>query len=185
MNIKPLIVKTYLESLTEENELNRIFPLLLTSLNFEILSKPTENKGLQEFGKDIVAVGKDIFIEKEDPSYGKKNRFYFELKGGSDRDISKDVFYKDYGIQQSLNEAKFVSFKTDYSRFNSLPKKIVLVHNGIVKGNIRDVYNGFIEDLFPPKDEVEYDRWGIEKLTELRKIIWSIYFNKCKYYEVI
>ena len=76
MNIRPLIVKTYLESLTEESELNRIFPLLLTSLNFEILSKPTENKGLQEFGKDVIAVGKDIFIDKDDSSYGKKKRFY-------------------------------------------------------------------------------------------------------------
>jgi hypothetical protein len=167
MNIKPLIVKTYLESLTEESELNSIFPLLLTSLNFEILSKPTENKGLQEFGKDIVAVGKDVFVDKEDPSYGKKKCFYFELKGGSDRDVSKSTFYKDYGIQQSLSESKLVPFKTDYPGFDSLPKKIVLVHNGIMKGNIRDVYNGFISKEFPKSGDIEYDRWDIERLTEL------------------
>ena len=167
MNIKPLIVKTYLESLTEERELNRIFPLLLTSLNMEVLSKPTENKGFQEFGKDIVAVGKDIFVDKEDPSYGKKKRFYFELKGGGDRDVSKNSFYKDYGIQQSLTEAKLVPFKTDYPNFDSLPKKIVLVHNGVLKGNIRDVYNGFILNKFPKSGEFEYDRWDIEKLTDL------------------
>lgn len=75
MNTKPLIVKSYLESLTEESELNRIFPILLTSLNFEILSKPTENKGLQEFGKDIIAVGKDIFVDKDDVGYGEKKDF--------------------------------------------------------------------------------------------------------------
>jgi len=141
--------------------------LLLTSLNLEILSKPTENKGLQEFGKDIVAVGKDIFIDKEDASYGKKKRFYFELKGGSDRDVSKNTFYKDSGIQQSLTEAKLVPFKTDYPDFDSLPKKIVLVHNGIIKGNIRDVYNGFISKEFPKSSMIEYDRWGIERLTDL------------------
>ena len=56
MNIKPIIVKSYLESLTEERELNRIFPILLTSLGFEILNKPTENKGLPEYGKDIVMI---------------------------------------------------------------------------------------------------------------------------------
>lgn len=167
MNIRPLIVKTYLESLTEESELNIIFPLLLTSLNFEILSKPTENKGFQEFGKDVIAVGKDIFIDKDDANYGTKKRFYFELKGGNDRDVSKDTFYKDYGIQQSLTEAKLVPFKTDYPDFDSLPKKIVLVHNGVIKGNIRDVYNGFITNEFPKTSEIEYDRWGIERLTEL------------------
>ncbi len=167
MNTKPIIVESYLESLTEESELNRIFPILLTSLSFEILSKPTENKGLQEFGKDIIAVGKDIFVDEHDKCYGKKKRFYFELKGGRDKDVSKETFYKNYGIQQSLTEAKRVEFKTDYPDFDTLPKKIILVHNGIIKGNIRDVYNGFISQEFPKNGEVEYDRWGIERLTEL------------------
>jgi hypothetical protein len=167
MNTKSLIVKEYLESLTEEGELNRIFPILLTSLGFEILTKPTENKGLQEFGKDVVAVGNDVFVDNDDESYGIKKRFYFELKGGGDRDVSKDTFYKDYGIQQSLTEAKRVEFKTDYPNFDTLPKKIVLVHNGVVKGKIRDVYNGFIEQEFPKNGNIEYDRWGIEKLTDL------------------
>ncbi|MDQ1771021.1 hypothetical protein GQR60_11505 [Labilibaculum sp. A4] len=167
MNIKPLIVKSYLESLTEESELNRIFPILLTSLNFDILSKPTENKGLQEFGKDIIAVGKDVFVDKDDVGYGKKKRFYFELKGGADRDVSKATFYKEYGIFQSLTEAKLVDFKSDYQDFDSLPKKIVLVHNGILKGNIRDVYDGFLKQEFPKDGVNEYDRWDIEKLTEL------------------
>lgn len=159
MNIKPLIVKSYLESLTEEKELNKIFPILLTSLGFEILSKPTENKGLNEYGKDVVAVGKD-----ED---GIKKRFYFELKGGADRDVNKDTFYKDYGIQQSLTEAKYVNFHTSYPRFENLPRKIVLVHNGIVSGTIREVYEGFIKKEFTDAIDVEYDRWGIERLTNL------------------
>ncbi len=159
MNIKPIIVKSYLESLTEERELNRIFPILLTSMGFEILSKPTENKGLNEYGKDIVAVGAD-----ED---GVKKRFYFELKGGDDRDVSKNTFYKDYGIQQSLSEAKYVEFATSYKGFDELPKKIVLVHNGVIKGTIREVYEGFIRNKFPESGNIEYERWGIERLSIL------------------
>ncbi|MDV3846070.1 hypothetical protein CMT92_00170 [Elizabethkingia anophelis] len=159
MNIKPLIVKSYLESLTEENELNRIFPILLTSMGFDVLSKPTENKGLTEYGKDIVAVGKD-----ED---GIKKRFYFELKGGKDRDVTKDTFYKEYGIMQSLTASNYVNFSSSYKGFNKLPKKIILVHNGVLNGKIREEYEAFILKIFPEDGDTEYERWGIEKLTTL------------------
>ncbi|WP_420573035.1 hypothetical protein [Kordia sp.] len=159
MNIKPIIVKSYLESLTEESELNKIFPILLTSLSFEILSKPTENKGLNEYGKDIVAVGKD-----ED---GIKKCFYFELKGGEDRHVTKTTFYKEYGIKQSLTESKYVNFSTSYQNFEKLPKKIVLVHNGVISGKIREVYEGFVLQEFPQNGDIQYQRWGISHLTTL------------------
>jgi hypothetical protein len=157
MNIKPLIVKSYLESLTEENELNRIFPILLSSLGFEILSKPTENKGLPEYGKDIVAVGKD--------SNGIKKRFYFELKGGNDKDITTTTLNKKDGVIESLREAKFKKFSTTFRGFDSLPLKIVLVHNGVLKGNVREVFEGFINTEFPKNKNIEFDRWGIERLS--------------------
>jgi len=156
MNIKPLIVKSYLESLTEENELNRIFPILLTSLNFEILSKPTENKGLPEYGKDIVAVGKD--------DDGRIKRFYFELKGGGDKNITTATLNKKDGIIESLREAKFKKFPTTYIGFDSLPLKIILVHNGILKGNVRETFDGFIKLEFPETKNFNFERWGIEKL---------------------
>lgn len=156
MNIKPIIVKSYLESLTEERELNRIFPMLLSSLNFEILTKPTENKGLPEYGKDIVAVGVD-----ED---GVKKRFYFELKGGSDKDITAVVLTKDDGIMMSLREAKYAKFETTYKDFEGLPQKIVLVHNGELKANARVTFQGFISKEFASTQDIEFDRWDIEKL---------------------
>lgn len=69
MDLKYITVKGYLESLTEKNELNRIFPILLESMGYVILSKPTEYIGLPEYGKDIVAVGVD--------DDGKKKTFLF------------------------------------------------------------------------------------------------------------
>lgn len=157
MNIKPLIVKSYLESLTEERELNTIFPMLLTSLGFEILTKPTENKGFSEYGKDVVAVGKD--------KDGLKKRFYFELKGGEDRNITAHKLTKNDGIIESLREAKYADFETTYKDFDTLPKKIVLVHNGELKGSARKTYKGFISKEFPETGNVECERWGIEKLS--------------------
>lgn len=157
MNIKPLIVKSYLESLTEEKELNTIFPMLLTSLGYEILTKPTENKGFSEYGKDVVAVGKD--------KDGIKKRFYFELKGGEDRNITASKLTKNDGIIESLREAKYAEFETTYKGFDVLPMKIVLVHNGELKGSARKTYKGFISKEFPESENIECERWGIEKLS--------------------
>ena len=59
MDIKPLIVQKYLESLKEDTELDALLPLLLQAMDFEILSTPKAYKGLPQYGKDIVAVGKE------------------------------------------------------------------------------------------------------------------------------
>jgi hypothetical protein len=156
-----------LESLTEERELNRIFPILLTSLGFEILTQPTENKGLPEYGKDIVAVGKD-----ED---GIKKRFYFELKGGNDRDITSTTLTKKDGIMESLREAKYADFETTYKGFDILPQKVVLVHNGGLKANARKTFKGFISKEFPTGD-IEFERWDIERLSvEFSKHLFGAY----------
>lgn len=157
MNIRPIIVKSYLESLTEERELNRIFPMLLTSLDFEILTKPTENKGLPEYGKDIVAVGKD--------KDGIKKRFYFELKGGDDKNITSTTLTKKDGIIESLREAKYADFETTYKNFDILPLKVVLVHNGELKANARKTFTGFISKEFPSTGNIEFDHWDIERLS--------------------
>lgn len=157
MNIKPIIVKSYLESLTEEGELNKIFPILLTSMDFEILSSPTENKGLSEYGKDFVAIGED--------KDGIKKRFYFELKGGGDRDITPSVLTKPDGIIESIREAINADFETTYLDFEKLPKKIILVHNGELKGGARKTFKGFIDKEFTRYDNIKFERWGIDRLT--------------------
>ncbi len=159
MEIKNIIVKEYLESLTEKDELNRIFPILLESLNFQILSKPTEYLGLQEYGKDIVAIGID-----ED---GIKKRFYFELKGGTDRNITDENFYGKDGIYDSLIQATYDKFISAYPKFEKLPLKIVIVHNGVIKGSVQSTLENFFIKQSNGADNKTYDRWDISKLTLL------------------
>ena len=160
MDIKPIIVREYLESLTESDELDLLFPMLLESKGFTILSKPKEYKGFPQYGKDIVAVGKD-----ED---GILKRFYYELKGGEDRHITTTNFNKkDDGIVESIREAKYKDFKSSYRNFDKLPLKIILVHNGEIKANISETFAGFIEKEFPKTNEIEFERWGISELTKL------------------
>ena len=125
MNIKSIIISDYLSSLKEDSELDVIFPLLLEAMGFSVLSKPKETKGYQQYGKDIIAVGID-----ED---GIKKRFYFELKGGEDRNINSHVFNKQDGIVESLREAKYVDYSFSNKRYENLPLKVVVVHNGELK----------------------------------------------------
>lgn len=159
MDIKNIVVKEYLESLTEKNELNRIFPMLLEVMGFTILSRPTEYIGLPEYGKDIVAVGMD-----EDNI---KKRFYFELKGGADRDITDANFYGKDGIQDSLTQASYNKFVSAFPEFEQLPLKIVIVHNGIIKGNVQATLEAFIVATQKNLVNTAFDRWDISRLTQL------------------
>lgn len=159
MEVKNLIIRGYLESLTEKNELNRIFPILLEAMGFTILSKPSENIGLLEYGKDIVAIG---------TLPGKKRcRFYFELKGGSDRDITEANFNGKDGIYDSVAAAVSTDFSSAYPGYEDLPLQIIIVHNGIVKGNVQRK----LEELFIKSSRLSnnltFDRWDIYRLTEL------------------
>lgn len=160
MDIKPIIVRKYLESLTESDELDAIFPILLESKGFRILSKPKEYKGFPQYGKDVVAIGKDF----ED---GQLKRFYFELKGGEDRHITTQTYNKNDGIRESLIEAKDKKFTSSYKNFDSLPLKIVLVHNGETKANVRDTFEDFIKREFPENGTIEFSQWDISELTRL------------------
>lgn len=160
MDLKPIIVRDYLETLTEDKELDVIFRVLLESQGFIIKSKPEEYKGMSQYGKDIVAVGKDF-------GDGLEKRFYFELKGGSDRHITSTTFTKEDGIRESLIEAKDAIFKITNKNQDNLPLKIVLVHNGELKANVKDTFDGFIKREFPEDGNVEFDRWGISELVNL------------------
>lgn len=132
--------------------------MLLEAMGFNVLSKPTEFVGLSEYGKDIVAVGVD-------PEDNVKRRFYFELKGGADRDITQKNFYGDDGIQQSLTEASYNKFVSAFPEFENLPLKIVIVHNGIIKGNVQPTFESFLTNLQSLNPQISYDRWDISRLT--------------------
>lgn len=155
---KSKFIREYLESLKEDKELDYIFPLLLEAMNFRIVTTPPCSKGQSQYGKDVVAIGKD-----ED---GLIYRWYFQLKGNAAKDINDSTFAADDGVRASILAAKDVPY-TDSSIsscFNSLPVKIVFVHNGILQENTRPQFDGLIDREFPHGG---FYRWGIEKLTNL------------------
>ncbi|WP_207510458.1 hypothetical protein [Longitalea luteola] len=160
--MKNIIIREYLESLTESEELDFIFPILLEAMNFKIVSTPKMTKGFAQYGKDVVAIGTEDGIKK---------RFYFEIKGGEDRHITTTTYGKIDGIRESIIEAMDKVYK-DFSHpgFNELPIKIILVHNGIIRPNVKHTFDDFIEKNFakrPNEEKIVFERWGIYELTEL------------------
>lgn len=157
MGSNNIIVREYLSSLKEDTELDYLFPLLLIIMGFRIIQTAKESKGQSQYGKDIVAIGTD---EK-----GDKYRWYFELKGYTDKDISDKNYSIPDGIRESIIEAKDTAFKdSSIPEFNNLPIKIVLVHNGVLKTNIRPTFEGFITREF---EDGQFERWDIYFLTDL------------------
>ena len=159
MNVDRIIVREYLESLTEKNELNRIFPILLDAMNFNVLSQPTVYLGLQEYGKDFVAVGQFPGAEKK--------KYFFELKGGADRHITEENFYGKDGIQDSISQASYNQFVSAYEGYENLPLEIIIVHNGLIDGNVQSTFENFCIRTQATLVNTTISRWDITKLTEL------------------
>lgn len=155
--MKNRILREYIESLKEDNELDYIFPILLQAMGFRIVSTPRNSKGQPQHGKDIVAIGYDT----NNIIY----RWYFELKGNGAKDITTTNFYAEDGVRDSLLEAKDVAYDCQsIPKFDELPVKIVFVHNGILQANAEPAFNGFIKNNY---SDVNFERWDIERLILL------------------
>lgn len=155
--MKNRILREYIESLKEDNELDYIFPILLQAMGFRIVSTPRNSKGQPQHGKDIVAIGYDT----DNILY----RWYFELKGNGAKDITTTNFNAADGVRDSLLEAKDVAYECQsIPKFDELPVKIVFVHNGILQANAEPAFNGFIKREF---SDGNFERWDIERLTLL------------------
>ena len=151
------IIKDYLESLKEDKELDYIFPILLNSIGFRIISTPRNSKGQPQYGKDIVAIGK--------ADNGTIYRWYFELKGNAAKDITDATFNARDGVRESILAAKDVPYEdSSIPSFDKLPWKIIFVHTGVLNEGTRIQFDNFIKREFPNGG---FERWDIEKLTEL------------------
>ena len=150
-------MQDYLASLKEDKELDYLFPQLLQCMGFRIIQTAKEAKGQSQYGKDIIAIGND--------SEKIKHKWYFELKGYKDKDITDNNYFSQDGIRESIIEAKDTAFKdSSIPEMKNLPRKIVVVHNGVLKPNIRPTFEGFIEKEF---NAGEFERWDIYRLSEI------------------
>ena len=59
------VISEYLESLKEDDELDYIFPILLESMGFQIVSTPKNSKGQSQYGKDVIEIHRDAITEDD------------------------------------------------------------------------------------------------------------------------
>ena len=154
--IRQEIIKQYISSLKEDNELDFIFPILLERMGFRILSTPKQSKGMSQYGRDVVAV------KKKD---GVPTLFLFELKGFAAKDITDRNLSGPDGLIESLRASKYTLYEDEsIPDLKNYHREYVFVHNGTVDLNALPTLNGFIKQEFP---EGNFKRWDIEKLTSL------------------
>lgn len=151
-----LIIKEYLASLRERNELDAILPNLLSELGFNVMSRPSI--GARQHGVDVAAVGPD---ENEG---GKRKLFLFSIKPG---DLSRqDWDGNPQALRPSLNEIQDVYIQNNILKVHKdLDIVICICVGGDVKENVRPQWTGYVEQH--SNEKISFAEWNGDKLSEL------------------
>lgn len=151
-----LILKEYLASLKEREELDEILPDLLSQMGLNVFSRP--KRGHKESGVDVAAYGK---IENDT-----ENKVYlFSIKAG---DITRTTWdgNSEQALRTSLNQ-----IQDDY-RVNRIPQRyknnkivICLCFGGDIQTNVRSDISAYISNN--TRDNISFEEWNGDKLAQL------------------
>jgi len=145
------LVQDYLASLKEREELDAILPDLLRAMGFQIVKLAF--RGEVEHGVDIAAIGQEN---------GETVLYLIQVKAG---DIDATMW--DSGpnaVRPTLNNLLDVPFEDlTQPRLQHARRQAILAHNGHLRENIRERFNGYIEGHFSPR--MAFARWDLDKLV--------------------
>ena len=150
-----LILKEYLASLHERDELDAILPDLLSQLGFTVLSKP--QRGTRQYGVDVAAVGA--------LNGGPKKLYLFSIKS---RDLTRTEW--DTGSPQdlrpSLAEIQDV-FLTSHvpGRYRDLDVVICICIGGIIHEEVRLNVEGYISS-HSKGESLTFEVWNGDDLAD-------------------
>ena len=147
-----LIIRDYLASLRERDELDAVLPDLLSELGFTVLSRP--GRGTTQFGVDVAAVGAD--------DDNVRKLFLFSIKQG---DLTREEWDAPLqGLRSSLNEIRDAYLKSRVpKRYAALPVVICICFGGDIREQVQPMVTGYIDDN--STDKVSYDIWNGDKLA--------------------
>jgi hypothetical protein len=149
-----LLLRTYLASLRERDELDAILPDLLSELGYTVYSRP--QRGTTQAGVDIATVGKD-----ED---GERKLFLFSVKQG---DLTRQSWDgTPQALRSSLDEIldNYIPHRLP-KRHEKLKIVICLVFGGDMQEQVRSNVNGYIKRNSTEK--ISFDEWNGDKLAGL------------------
>lgn len=147
-----LLIRDYLASLRERDELDAILPDLLSELGFNVYSRP--QRGTSQLGVDIAAVGAD--------DDGEKKLFLFSVKQG---DLTRqDWDGNPQALRSSLDEIldAYIPHRIP-ARYKELKIVICLAFGGDVNEQVREKLTGFIDRNTTAR--VTFDEWNGDKIA--------------------
>jgi len=150
-----LIIREYLASLRERDELDALLPNLLSQMGLNVFSKP--GVGGRQYGVDVAAFGKiDDQPEKV---------YLFSVKSG-------DLGRRDWNsgsvqdLQPSLDEIRMVYIPNHLpSEYKSFPVEVCICFGGDIKEQIALNVASY-EDMYTT-EVLKFSRWGGERLSNL------------------
>lgn len=149
-----LILKEYLASLREREELDALLPDLLSQMGLNVFISPS--RGIKEYGVDVAAVGS---INGEP-----KKVYLFSIKAGNLTSATWDGDAKQ-SLRPSLNEItdSFVHSRLP-PEHQSKPIVICLCFGGNVSSGVRQEVSGFIRNN--SHGRIAFEEWNGDKLAD-------------------
>lgn len=154
-----LILKDYLRSLKERDELDALLPNLVSEMGLNVLGTP--RRGCKEYGVDFAAVG---CLTNSNDCRGEKEKIYlFSLKQGDlDRKTWDDASAQ--SLRRSLNEIKDVYIAQRIPKEHSeKPVVICLCFGGEISPSIQDNVRGYIKN--ETKENLSFEEWNGDKIA--------------------
>ena len=150
-----LILKQYLASLKERDELDAVLPDLLSQMGLNVFISPT--RGFKEYGVDIAAVGKvDGDIEKV---------YLFSVKSGN---LTRSTWNgnTDQALRPSIDEIfdAFIPARMP-PEHKDKPIVICLCFGGDISSGIRQEVSGYTDRL--SRGLISFQEWNGDKLADL------------------
>lgn len=150
-----LIIRQYLASLNERQELDAVLPDILSELGLNVYSRP--GRGTRQDGVDVAAVGK--VDSKTDKVY------LFSIKAG---DLGRTDWDGNsaQALRPSLNEILDAYIPTRLPTEHK-DKEIVicLCFGGEIKEQVRQQVTGYIDKH--TSDKISFEEWNGDKLADL------------------
>lgn len=151
-----LLLKQYLSSLNERDELDVVLPDILSEIGFNVISRP--KRGTTQYGVDVVAIGPH-------PTTGESSLFLLSIKSG---DLTRDEWATGkQALRPSLEEILEVYIpKHRPARHRDLPIIIALCFGGDIQEDVRLRVQGFIEKN-TVAGRVEFEEWNGDRIAEM------------------
>jgi len=150
-----LVIREYLASLKERDELDAVLPDLLTELGFTVYSRPA--RGTRQYGVDVAAVG-----HGQD---GIKRVHLFSVKSG-DLDRNEWNTASPQSLRPSLDEIldHYIASRIP-PEYANLPIAICLTFGGAIDEQVRAEVTGYMTRNTTPK--ISFEEWNGDRLAQV------------------